>query len=280
MAGPALAFQTGDHSSRPAASAGCVLYSCTDHNLVYRSDGSSWATLITLVSGMSNPMTTAEDIVVGGASGTPARLAVGTEGQVLSVSSGSVAWADAAGGGDVSADAIWDAAGDLVVGTGANTAARLALGTSSYALISNGSTVAYKRPPGWEFDYVEKTTDTNVTATTEASGDTVITSNATTFDGEPVIAEFFCPRFQHPATSSVAIVLSLFEGATQLGRFGVILDTGATNVPFLGRYRFTPSAGSHTYVTKAHVGGGTGVIHAGSGGTSGEFPAYLRFTKV
>jgi len=76
-----------------------VLYTCTDHNLVYRSDGSLWTTFITLATGLSNPMTTAEDIIVGGASGTPARLAVGTEGQVLSVSSGAVAWAAAASGG-------------------------------------------------------------------------------------------------------------------------------------------------------------------------------------
>ena len=48
MAGVTTAFQTGVHGSRPAASSGCVLYSCTTHGLVYRSDGSSWATWLTL----------------------------------------------------------------------------------------------------------------------------------------------------------------------------------------------------------------------------------------
>lgn len=47
----------------------------------------------------ANPMTAAGDLVKGGASGAPARLAVGTEGQVLTVSSGVPAWEDAAGGG-------------------------------------------------------------------------------------------------------------------------------------------------------------------------------------
>lgn len=52
-----------------------------------------------------------------------------------------------AGGGSVATDAIWDAAGDLAVGTGANTAAKLAAGaTSGHVLTSNGSGVA----PSWQ----------------------------------------------------------------------------------------------------------------------------------
>ena len=50
--------------------------------------------------GMSNPMTTAGDIIVGGASGAPARVAVGTVGQVLTVGTNNiVGWANAASGG-------------------------------------------------------------------------------------------------------------------------------------------------------------------------------------
>jgi hypothetical protein len=40
-----------------------------------------------------NPMTTAEDIIVGGSSGIPARLGVGSDDQFLRVSSGAAAWA-------------------------------------------------------------------------------------------------------------------------------------------------------------------------------------------
>ena len=39
-------------------------------------------------------------------------------------------WVETTSVGDVSSDSIWDAAGDLVVGTGADTAARLGLGTA------------------------------------------------------------------------------------------------------------------------------------------------------
>lgn len=45
---------TGDHASRPAANASGLgvgsLYSCTDHDLIYQTDGSSWSTWATLGS--------------------------------------------------------------------------------------------------------------------------------------------------------------------------------------------------------------------------------------
>lgn len=43
-------FLTGDHASRPAATAvgGGSVYSCTDHALIYQSDGASWSTWATL----------------------------------------------------------------------------------------------------------------------------------------------------------------------------------------------------------------------------------------
>ena len=51
------------------------------------------------VGGLSNPMTTVGDLIVGGTSGTPTRLALGTAGQVPTVVSGAVAWATPSGGG-------------------------------------------------------------------------------------------------------------------------------------------------------------------------------------
>jgi len=42
---------------------------------------------------MTNPMTTAQDLIVGGTSGAPARLGIGTNGQVLKVVDDVIAWA-------------------------------------------------------------------------------------------------------------------------------------------------------------------------------------------
>lgn len=59
----------------------------------------------------------------------------------------SAAWGDyfdpASVGGSVATDVIWDAAGDVVVGTGANTAARLAIGNAGGALSRVNGAVAW-----------------------------------------------------------------------------------------------------------------------------------------
>jgi len=50
-----------------------------------------------VAGGLSNPMTTSQDIIVGGSSGTPGRLAVGSNGQALVVSGGNLAYAGGEG---------------------------------------------------------------------------------------------------------------------------------------------------------------------------------------
>jgi hypothetical protein len=63
------------------------------------------ATDVTIPGGLSNPMTAAGDIIVGGASGAPARLAKGTDGQVLKLASGTPSWAAESGGGSTNLEA-------------------------------------------------------------------------------------------------------------------------------------------------------------------------------
>ena len=60
---------------------------------------SAWANLDT--TGMTNPMTTTADMIYSSSGSTPARLGIGTVGQVLTVNSGATApeWATAASGG-------------------------------------------------------------------------------------------------------------------------------------------------------------------------------------
>jgi hypothetical protein len=52
-----------------------------------------------------------------------------------------------AGAGAVATDTLWDAAGDLAVGTGANTAAKLTIGSNGTVLISNGTTASWSAAP-------------------------------------------------------------------------------------------------------------------------------------
>lgn len=60
-------------------------------------------------SGMSNPMTTAGDIIVGGSGGAPERLGIGSNGQVLTVSGGVPAWVDAGTAANALYKGPWEA---------------------------------------------------------------------------------------------------------------------------------------------------------------------------
>jgi hypothetical protein len=70
-----------------------------DTNTTTYYTGSAWTNLDT--TGMVNPMTTTGDTIYSSSGSTPARLGIGTAGQVLQVNSGATApeWATPAGGG-------------------------------------------------------------------------------------------------------------------------------------------------------------------------------------
>jgi hypothetical protein len=72
-----------------------------DTNVTTYYTGSAWANVDT--TGMANPMTTTADMIYSSSGSTPARLGIGTVGQVLTVNSGATApeWAAAAAGGKV-----------------------------------------------------------------------------------------------------------------------------------------------------------------------------------
>lgn len=146
---------------------------------------------------------------------------------------------------------------------------------------SSGGAAAAVNPPGFEIGYDQITASVTISSNTEATGTSVIAGTSYTFDGSPVIAHFFCPRADSPTTN--AMIISLFESTTQIGRLVVIQPEGAATVrsgesAFL---RFTPSAGAHTYsVTAFAQTAGSGIVVAGLAGTGAQVAAFLRFTKV
>lgn len=114
----------GDHASRPAF--GDVpqgtLYACSDHDLIYQSDGSSaWSTWAN-VSGSGGDVATdaiwdaAGDLAVGSGANTAAKLAAGSEGEVLTIASGVPSWEAAAGGGSASLLLAYVPSSDIMAG--------------------------------------------------------------------------------------------------------------------------------------------------------------------
>jgi hypothetical protein len=108
----------------------------------------------------ANVLATIDDLPAGSAAlvvqevdGTPTDSAVtkiifpnGT----LSITSHEVTFTPAGGSGAVATDTIWDAAGDLAVGTGADTAAKLTMGSALQQLRVNaaGTALEYAAPSG------------------------------------------------------------------------------------------------------------------------------------
>lgn len=68
-----------------------------DTNVTTYYTGSAWANLDT--TGMTNPMTTTGDTIYSSSGSTPARLGIGSTGQVLTVAGGVPSWATVSAGG-------------------------------------------------------------------------------------------------------------------------------------------------------------------------------------
>jgi hypothetical protein len=161
-------------------------------------------------------------------------------------------------------------------GTGTLYAAAASGALPSFLRITTADVIEGGIPSGHEFDYVERTTNLSVTATTEAGSDVFIDGNAVTFDGATrVKIEVWVPVSEQ----SQFCLLSLWDGGTDLG---LIVDSGggAGDVTVYGARFLTPSAGSHTYHVKAYRGTGSATLYAGSGGVGNYLPAWYRITKA
>lgn len=240
MAGPAVLFQTGNHAGLPAASAGCVLYACSTHSKVYKSDGSTWTDWMTIPTGAS-----------------------------------------------VATDTIFDAKGDSAWGTGADTSSKLTAGSNGQVVVFDsavGNGVKVQYPPGYEFDYVEKTSSTSITATAEASADTVVTAGAVVFDGSTTVyVEFYSAAFRaDTGAAGRELRICLYDGSSSIGQIGFVTSPAASATVHTGiiRRKLTPSAASHTYSIRAFVNSGTGTISAGAGGSGAAMPAFIRIVKA
>lgn len=95
-------------------------------------------------TGLSNPMTTTQDLIVGGTAGAPGRLGIGANTQVLSIVAGLVAWANPSSGFSNPMISI----GDMIAGTTAGTAIRVPIGAGGQVLTVIGGQPGWANPTG------------------------------------------------------------------------------------------------------------------------------------
>ena len=124
--------------------------------------------------------------------------------------------------------------------------------------------------------YNELTTNVSVTATSEATANTIVTASAITVDGKtPITITAFTPVTSVGAGSTLTVCL--YDGSSSIGFLGYFNPSGVVfYLPQSFLRRFTPSAGTHTYSIRAFIDGGTGTIGGGSGGAGANVPAFIK----
>ena len=130
---------------------------------------------------------------------------------------------------------------------------------------------------------MEITADVSVTSTNPAAPDTVITGGSHAYDGATrVCIEFYASDVASPSVQGGFILITLWDGATDLGRI-ISLRSETTEGAFqagYGRRFLTPSNATHQYLIKARVTTGTGTVGAGAGGADTPLPAFLRISTA
>lgn len=168
---------------------------------------------------------------------------------------------------------------------GAHAASAISFTPTGTLLSTTAQAAIAEASGGKELLYSQITSSVTLTSTVEATSTTVIAGSSITYDGQPVLIEFFTQQFFMPVgASSDTILINLWDGSTNLGYMGQFLSqVPAVNYLMsstLSR-RIVPSAGSHSYSIRGHSSFGTSVIGAGAGGSAGVVaPAFLRITKV
>ena len=156
--------------------------------------------------------------------------------------------------------------GDLIIGTGTNTAGRLGIGTSGYVLQSNGTTASWASPPG--------SSTLNIQDFTATSGQTSFTLTYTVGLVEGVYRNGIkLGQADYTATSGTAIVLgtgAITGDLIEVVYFTAVAVTNVVNTFSAGTTGFTPSTASTGAVTLAGTlnvaNGGTGLTTAAANG--------------
>ncbi len=155
-------------------------------------------------------------------------------------------------------------------------------GLAGQVLQGTGPTYAY--PPGFEIAYDQITSGVNVVATSEGTPTAIIAGTSHTYENVPYLFQFFSPSVTDPSSAAGIVTVLLMQDAASIGRIAIqesITVSTQTIEACVGQYRFTPSAGAHTYGVSAFCSATTGTpaIGAGAGGINTLVPAFLRVTK-
>jgi hypothetical protein len=209
------------------------------------------------VSGLTLPLTLAN----GGTGGTSALTARSSLGTNAAGNSGGVAGAPTTGTwarGDQwldSANVVW---------------------TCTVA----GAPGAWMPPVGYELAYNQIVANVAINSTTASAADLVIEGTSRTYDGAPILVEYFAGLVQVPNVAGQGTVMSLWDGATDLGGMGQVYHPSQMGATVHASRRVVPISGTHNYRIVGYTSGARGWVYAGPGGAGAWPPAFVRITRV
>jgi hypothetical protein len=159
---------------------------------------------------------------------------------------------------------------DLVEGTDIGIAKTMDGTTAVYEIDFTGSSGG----GGVEIVYAQRTSDLTISGTSGAGATTIVATASTAYDGSRVKLEFWCARFNVPASGYV--IFTLWDGSDLGIRLGAI-EAGAYQAvvgPIYLASFLTPSAANHAYTVKAFSSSGTADLSA----ASPYQPTFVRVT--
>ena len=149
--------------------------------------------------------------------------------------------------------------------------------SGTFNLSATGGGAGASDLAGQELDYVQYTAgQVNITATTEATANTLVTNNGVAFDGSTAIYVEFEADL---GTGTTYTRVALYDGASSIGWYECAFH-GGIRVHVRLRRKLTPSAATHTYSWRGWVDAGTGFMSNDVGGSTKQMPAYSRITRV
>jgi hypothetical protein len=222
-----------------------------DTNAVEVYNGTAWVA----VGGMTNPMTTTGDVIYSSSGSTPARLGIGTAGQILKVNSGATApeWGAATSGGMTSLATGTLSTGTVTLSAIDQTYNDLSLRIYKPSTTSASGTVYFRyngiTTASYKYNYLD-------TSTTTVNGDTGKTSLDLFVAGTAVTNTYIqldFPGYSLVSGQTVGKAVDFFaaieaSGKSQYGQFFV--DTATAQAPITSITIFTAAgtfdAGTYT----------------------------------
>lgn len=203
---------------------------------------------------LSNPMTTQDDVIIGGASGVPARLVKGSDGQVLTVdpSTHHLVWATPSGGSPDAVDVTFDPTG---LDNTAATDVQVALEDYDAAITAasgGGFTPAIGR--------VHDIASANPTTTSSTFADLLSLSITISTGAHSVLLLFSCMAGNNGSNTTC---FDFTVDGTRVGdTLGSTGTNNATDSVSMQHVTAALSAGSHTFKVQWKVTGSTGTVFA------------------